>query len=136
MKTRDHRAVMASRREPPDSLEFFPTPPWSTRALCELLRAREIPLYALHAWEPACGQGHMVGPLGEYFQHVEASDIFDYGRGFRVHDFLQEGESALRPAFVVTNPPFSKSPLGKGHFIVIDARSRVIEAKSIAAAEM
>ncbi|WP_244424698.1 MFS transporter [Methylobacterium nodulans] len=30
----------------------------------------------------------------------------------------------------------TQSPLGKGHFIVIDARSRVIEAKSIAAAEM
>lgn len=28
-------AVMAQRHEPHDSLDFFPTPPWATRALCE-----------------------------------------------------------------------------------------------------
>ena len=26
-------AVMARRREPPDALDYFPTPPWATRAL-------------------------------------------------------------------------------------------------------
>ena len=35
MKPTEHRAVMASRREPPDSLDFFPTPPWATRALLD-----------------------------------------------------------------------------------------------------
>lgn len=28
-------AVMARRVEPADSLDFFPTPPWATRAFCE-----------------------------------------------------------------------------------------------------
>mgnify|MGYP000975432507 CR=1 FL=1 len=28
-----HTAVMAQRAEPPDALDFFPTPPWATRAL-------------------------------------------------------------------------------------------------------
>jgi hypothetical protein len=27
------QSVMAGRREPPDALDFFPTPPWATRAL-------------------------------------------------------------------------------------------------------
>ena len=30
-------AVMQSRREPHDSLDDFPTPPWGTRALLERL---------------------------------------------------------------------------------------------------
>jgi hypothetical protein len=30
-------SVMARRVEPPDSLDFFPAPPWATRALCEYL---------------------------------------------------------------------------------------------------
>jgi len=25
-----HTAVMAQRRKPPDSLDYFPTPPWAT----------------------------------------------------------------------------------------------------------
>ena len=29
------RAVMADRREPSASDDFFPTPPWAVRALCE-----------------------------------------------------------------------------------------------------
>ena len=35
-------AVMAQRKEPPDSLDFFPTPPWATRALCERLASEGI----------------------------------------------------------------------------------------------
>jgi hypothetical protein len=31
--TKGFTAVMAQRREPPDSLDYFPTPPWATRAL-------------------------------------------------------------------------------------------------------
>jgi len=33
-------AVMAQRVEPHDSLDFFPTPPWATRALCEWIADR------------------------------------------------------------------------------------------------
>jgi hypothetical protein len=52
------RALMASRQEPSDSLDFFPTPPWGTRALIErvlpALGIRPTDLRGLTAWEPAC----------------------------------------------------------------------------------
>lgn len=103
------RAVMASRREPPTSLDFFPTPPWATRALCELLRERGVPIGGQEVWDPACGEGHMVGPLQEEFWHAEGSDVFDYGRGYRVRDFLDPAGHAYRPDWIITNPPFATS---------------------------
>lgn len=107
-------AVMARRVEPPNSLDFFPTPPWATRALCEhvLLRGPRdrfdcagtwdygrhvggpmhlthhgLPIDGLSVWEPACGEGHMAAVLAEYFGQVHASDVFPYGYG-TVADFL------------------------------------------------
>ncbi|MEN3208620.1 hypothetical protein PUR23_01060 [Methylorubrum populi] len=111
-----HTAVMASRREPPGSLEFFPTPPWATRALCEhvfphLGLAADMEFAA--CWDPACGEGHMFEVLLEYFGGGGwGSDIFDYGRGYRVEDFLDErtviGSPAdgVAPEFIISNPPF------------------------------
>lgn len=96
-------AVMAQRREPADSLDMFPTPPWATRALCEYLSVF-LDLSRLRAWEPACGHGHMVRPLAEYFELVYGSDVAAYGHG-AVRDFLFPGDE---PAFdwIITNPPF------------------------------
>jgi hypothetical protein len=51
----------------------------------------------------------MVGPLQEEFWHAEGSDVFDYGRGFRVRDFLDPAEHAYRPDWIITNPPFKTS---------------------------
>lgn len=103
-----HTSVMASRREPSDALDMFPTPPWATRALCALLTERYGALSALTCWEPACGQMHMAGPLAECFGAVWASDVHDYGAGQdAVTDFL--GGPGPRPAradWVITNPPF------------------------------
>ncbi len=103
---------MAQRREPPDSLDFFPTPPWATRALCEhvLWGLKFGGRPAETCWEPACGEGHMARPLAEYFGTVHASDIHDYGYG-AVGDFLGAG---LTPPWsppggvdwIVMNPPF------------------------------
>lgn len=95
---------MAQRAEPNDSLDFFPTPPWATRALCEYLSICDPKLHAKSVWEPACGQGHMVRPLSEYFETVYASDVHDYGHG-AVRDFLFPGDE---PTFdwIITNPPF------------------------------
>ena len=97
-------AVMQQRKEPADSLDFFPTPPWSTRALCNFLEGEVGCLDRQHCWEPACGEGHMAKPLGEYFESVYASDVHPYGFG-EVRDFLWPGDE---PAFdwIVTNPPF------------------------------
>ncbi len=104
-----HTAVMSSRGEPPDSLDFFPTPPWATRALMtHVLRASDMD--GATAWDPAAGQGHMSEVLAEGFAEVEASDVHDYGRGYRVGSFVGCGadviEPKLRPDWIITNPPF------------------------------
>lgn len=101
------RAIMASRQEPDDSLDYFPTPPWATRALVELVlqRVEHIPaLRSKTALEPACGEGHMAEVLAEYFGKVETSDIHPHGYG-RVANFL--ADAAAGPAdWIITNPPF------------------------------
>jgi hypothetical protein len=111
-------SVMASRREPPDSLDFFPTPPPATRAFLKHV----LPIVSfgtpispplpepqrMSAWEPACGQGHMAAILAEAFNYVFASDIFDYGYGNEV-DFLADfAAPAIEFDWIVTNPPFNK----------------------------
>lgn len=97
-------AVMARRAEPHDSLDYFPTPPWATRALCHYLAGIDPHLEDKRVWEPACGDGHMARPLSEFFDLVYASDVHAYGYG-AVRDFLFPGDE---PAFdwVITNPPF------------------------------
>lgn len=106
-------AVMARRREPADSLDFFPTPPWSTRSFCEHVMPKVWPwpdVFAGAACDPACGQGHMALALAEYFGETQAADIFDYGFGCTA-DFLDPSWSGLdwRPDWIVTNPPFNKA---------------------------
>jgi hypothetical protein len=102
-QNRSH-AVMSQRHEPHDSLDFFPTPPWATRALC----AHVVDLTGQLAWDPACGRGDMVRPLGEYALAAAGSDVHDYGAGFAVHDFLMpflpDGIGVAE--WIVTNPPF------------------------------
>jgi hypothetical protein len=104
MSQNTSHAVMAQRFEPHDSLDYFPTPPWATRALCEFLMQMDDKLSTKRAWEPACGEGHMVRPLSEYFELVYGSDIGAYGHG-NVRDFLFPGDE---PEFdwIITNPPF------------------------------
>jgi hypothetical protein len=99
-------AVMQQRVAPRDGLDFFPTPPWATRALCERLKADQD-LAAMVCWEPACGEGHMARPLSEYFGQVLASDVHPYGFG-DVHDFLMPDPLSPGPRanWIVTNPPF------------------------------
>lgn len=108
-----HTAVMAQRVEAPDSLDFFPTPPWATRAFCEHV----LPLYwrgsfaSCSAWEPAAGEGHMAEVLKEYFGKVCATDVHDYGRGYGVSSFVGEGADRAEwvgepPDWIITNPPF------------------------------
>lgn len=59
------------------------------------------------ALDPACGEGHMVEPLREYFGHVFGSDIFDYGAGYPVVDFLDPSLALPAVDWVITNPPYS-----------------------------
>ena len=115
MSQNTSHAVMSQRVEAHDSLDYFPTPPWATRALCEWLSERHnISLQT--AWEPACGECDMARPLAEYFKSVEASDVNDYSRGrgveqSRVTDFLMSWDrpphhSQRRHDWIITNPPF------------------------------
>jgi hypothetical protein len=101
-------AVMAQRVEPKDSLDYFPTPPWATRALCEWIAnsvGETHMMQNLTAWEPACGEGHMAKPLDEYFASVTASDVMDYGYAKQeVLDFLFCGPREAD--WIITNPPF------------------------------
>lgn len=105
-------AVRQQRKEPPDSLDYFPTPPWATRALCEWLREAGYLIPAMRCWEPACGEGHMARPLGEYFRRVFATDVHDYGGAQeRVVDFLfgdarSPAIKAMALDWINTNPPF------------------------------
>lgn len=91
-------------------LNFFPTPPWASRAGGELVRMLDPG--ARVVWEPACGEMHMAGPLGEQFQIVVASDVHSYGQPF-VHDFIGDapfpGCGRPTPDWVITNPPFAKA---------------------------
>lgn len=105
------RAIMSSRLEADDSLDYFPTPPWATRALIELVfDALSIEVNDAVAWEPACGEGHIAEVLGEYFREVVASDIHDYGYGDHVVDFLTCEQLARKEDadWIITNPPFEE----------------------------
>jgi hypothetical protein len=96
---------MQQRAEPHDSHDFFPTPPWATRAISEKIRDHYSPdIGRLTAWDPACGDHDMVRPLREYFAEVFASDIAPYSGGHEVSDFLFQREK--RADWIVTNPPF------------------------------
>ena len=107
-------AVMAQRLEPPDSLDFFPTPPWATRGLIEhVLKPLSLAYPNERVCDPAAGKGHMVRPLAEFFSEVLASDIFDYGMGYEVFDFLSlENSLGMEawpfdmPDWIIANPPF------------------------------
>jgi hypothetical protein len=104
---RGFTAVMAKRREPPDALDFFPTPLWASRALFRHV----LPALGVEAvnsaWEPACGEGHMAAVIVEFARApVVASDIFAYGYGTAPHDFLHD-EPLTMPHWITTNPPFA-----------------------------
>ncbi|MGY6246671.1 hypothetical protein ACXIUS_03850 [Bosea thiooxidans] len=101
-------AVAAQRAEPAGSLDFFPTPPWATRAFVQhvalpVLGARICDVVQ----DPACGEGHMAEPLAEIFVNLEAFDIHPYGYG-AVRDFMDPDVDIEAPAaWYFTNPPFN-----------------------------
>lgn len=111
-------AVMQQRSEPHDSLDFFPTPPWATRALMEHIIIPQLGLLgrkqlrSMTCWEPACGMGDMAHPLTEYFGRVLASDVHDYNGSFSPIDFLLPGTEPPSVVlggveWIITNPPFA-----------------------------
>lgn len=111
-------AVMARRVEPHDGLDYFPTPPWATRALCEWLNDQGYDLFDKVCLEPACGEMHMVRPLCEFFFSVRCGDVQAYEPmvdleqipridGPHLGDFLLTGRMEAPSDWVITNPPFN-----------------------------
>ena len=98
---------MESRREPSDSLDDFPTPPWAVRAVLDYVARNltEDRLGSLIAREPCANRGHMLRACQEYFRHVDASDVHDYGLGLPIRDFLFP-EPLPMVDWTIFNPPF------------------------------
>lgn len=102
-------AAVAARPIAPPQLQYFPTPPWATRALCEFLDDQVGPLTYLSAWEPACGEMHMAAALSEFCEWVKCSDVFRYCAGHELLDFVMFGADEPAVDLVVSNPPFPQA---------------------------
>jgi len=110
--------ILQRRILPTDSLDFFPTPPWATRAFVhEVLFANDMAHADQSVWEPAAGEGHMAEPLRESFARVHASDVHDYGEGYAIGSFVGHGAQGgsldldlarcpFRADWIISNPPF------------------------------
>lgn len=124
-------AVMQQRKEPKDSLDDFPTPPWATRAFIgEVLTPFGVDVSGKTVWEPACNRGYMARPLAERFGHVLTSDIADYGwtgqqaigdfLGSRFHCPWTGNRIAIEaPDWIITNPPFNNAAEFVKHALTI-----------------
>jgi hypothetical protein len=95
-----------------EKLEFYPTPPWATRALFEHVLPRVSAAQEIKAaWDPCAGYGHMVEVLREYCSVVEGSDVYNYPGApqyIRQADFLDR-ETVWpfdQPGWIISNPPF------------------------------
>jgi len=112
------RAIMSGRQEPDDSLDFFPTPPFATRALLQHALPHLGVTEITSAWEPAAGEGHISAVLREAGFDVYATDIHDYRTGAldQLCDFLADDYAANvapgRSDWVITNPPFGDKTIG------------------------
>jgi hypothetical protein len=130
-------AVMQRRVEPHDSLDDFPTPPWATRAICEFLAGLGFDLGMADCREPCANRGFMVAPLREVFGHVMASDVFDYGAGFPVKDYLfgpddhwdRTDWTFLNPPFRLAEPFIDRALRLSRHGVVVIARSAFSEGQ-------
>lgn len=112
-------AVASRRASPVDSLDDFPTPPWATRALFMHVLGPlmdGVRFCRRSCWEPAANRRIMADVLAEFFDHVHASDVHDYGYPLdEIGSFPGAGGLGLDvaagpvtpPDWVITNPPFT-----------------------------
>lgn len=115
MRPKGGRAVMECRHSARHALDFFCTPPWATRALCEIVLPRlGLSLDGKVVWECAAGAGHMAHVLAEYGCLVVHSDVHDYGIGSQIGSFVGEGPDVIgshcesvASDFIITNPPYN-----------------------------
>lgn len=97
------RIEQVRRFVPTKGLDFYPTPPWATRALFRHV----IGPVAGRVWEPACGNGMMAEVIKEFTESgsLHASDVYDYGYG-TTENFLTSRPSE-KFEWIITNPPFN-----------------------------
>lgn len=81
-----------------EGLDYYPTPPWATRALFELY-LKDVVAKDDIVWEPACGNHFMSNVIKEYANNVLETDIV-YGQ-----NFLED--EPLDSDWIITNPPFN-----------------------------
>lgn len=106
MKKKANSNRMIARRSSLKGRDDFPTPPWATRALTQVVLPHiGVDLRNQKVLEPACGRGHMVRTLEETGAKVRGSDLHDYGQGFALRNFTI-GALAHPCNWVITNPPY------------------------------
>lgn len=100
--TGNARAPLSERGD-----DFYATPEPAVWALLEHYAQppRSLPFTI---WEPACGDGAIVGMLRRAGHKVIATDLVDWGcPDSSSHiDFLMEQHAADRAGAIITNPPF------------------------------
>lgn len=114
------RAVIKGR-------DFYPTPPWATRALTRIVLPRLFradpdasarSFYRVRrVWEPCAGMGHMVGVLHEESgESVAGTDLHAYAdtkfvqAGFDVRDAAAPDDIERDGVdWIITNPPFTRA---------------------------
>lgn len=113
------RDMVARHSNYEETDDFIPTPPWATRVLYEHVSPRlKAHASVISAYDPACGQGHMVQVFQEY-GHTEA-----FGSDFEARQLLKARErlgpepklwhedyinGGMLPEVygaVITNPPY------------------------------
>lgn len=108
MSIRDH---IARRSDYNETKDYFPTPPYATRALFRYLlpafEERKV-AEAYTIWDPACGGGHMSEVFKEYgFSQRISTDIEDYGYGGLDEKVsFQQAVKKHRADLIITNPPY------------------------------
>ncbi len=87
--------------------EFFPSVPWSVRAVLEeVLLKRYGADFLFH--DPCAGQGHLGYTMRKMGLQTYMSDLYDYGMGHDIADAFEfEGRAGISRNFMITNPPFS-----------------------------
>src|SRR4029078_585651 len=93
------------RLETENQLDFYPTPPWATRALFHHV-LDHADFHHFTCWEPAAGRGDMAKVLANHFKQTIASDIAYYGNeSILIEDFLTCTKKCAD--WIITNPPFN-----------------------------
>lgn len=104
---------------PREENEFYPTPPEPTLALMSAEAVHLARLGITRVWEPACGDGAMMGDLKRCGLGVVGSDLIDRGCGAVLADYFSFGHTSRLADAAITNPPFNKVNWrdGKGMWI-------------------